>query len=82
MLRRGEPLLKPVSLLNTRPGTAPLSPDLAAAIREVSLRDVQYTLQVEEVDRDGELYRLRMERNEQAARARWPGCRRTGRMSS
>jgi hypothetical protein len=39
------------------------------AIREVSLRDVQYTLQVEDVDLDGDLYRLRLERNLLATRA-------------
>jgi hypothetical protein len=69
VLRQGAPLLEPVSLLDIRPGTDPLPPALAAAIREVSLRDAQYTLQVEEIDLDGELYRLRLARNEQAARA-------------
>lgn len=77
LLGRAEPYLRPVSLLETRTGAllkAPVGPhglpaDLAAAIEEVSLRDSQYTLQLEEVDRRSTLYRLRLERNASAARA-------------
>ncbi len=49
----------------TRPRSIP--PGLASAIEEVSVRDVQYTLQVEDVDRADELYHLRLARNMQAA---------------
>jgi hypothetical protein len=42
---------------------------LAGAIQGVSERDVQYTLQVEEVDTNSSLYQLRLERNTQAALA-------------
>lgn len=69
VLRQAAPALRPVSLLDVRPSNGDLPGALAAAIQEVSLRDAQYTLQVEEVDRQGDLYRLRVERNTQAARA-------------
>ncbi len=42
---------------------------LVEAVKEVSLRDTQYTLQVEDVDVDSELYRLRLMRNTQATQA-------------
>jgi len=63
------PLMRTVSLLDVRPKRAALPADLAQAVAEVSLRDAQYTLQVEEIDRNGALYHLRMQRNTQAARA-------------
>jgi hypothetical protein len=52
-----------------------LPEELAASIREVSIRDTQYTLQIEDIfDGNGkseasELFNLRMERNQQAVRA-------------
>lgn len=45
----------------------PLS--LAEAVQQVSLMDTQYTLQVEEVDKESELYQLRLARNSAAAAA-------------
>ena len=42
---------------------------LAKAVEEISLRDVQYTLQMETVDIKSSLYRLRLKRNIQAARS-------------
>jgi hypothetical protein len=49
----------------TRPRSMPAG--LASAIEEVSVRDVQYTLQTEEFDRGEELYQLRLARNTHAA---------------
>ena len=80
VLRKATPLLKPISLLDIR--TPNLGKDqngvmpkeLVESINEVSLRDTQYTLQVEEIDRSNHetesfsLYRLRQERNQFAAR--------------
>ena len=43
--------------------------ELEQAVIENALRDTQYTLQVEEVDLQSDLYRLRLKRNEDAARA-------------
>ncbi|MEE8481791.1 MAG: hypothetical protein V3S12_00430, partial [Acidiferrobacterales bacterium] len=42
---------------------------LAAAVEEVSVRDVQYSNQVEAVDKNSELFQLRQERNLAAAAA-------------
>ena len=68
VLKRAEPLLQILPLLTSKK-TASLPEELAQAIQLVSLRDTQYTLQVEDVDSNSDLYRLRLERNEEAARA-------------
>jgi hypothetical protein len=71
VLQQAGPLLKTISLLNG-PGSAShidLPVELAKAIGEISLRDVQYTLQVEDFDLQDPLYRLRLERNQHAAQA-------------
>lgn len=47
----------------------PLPAELQAAIELTSLRDTQYTLQVEDVSTDSELYHLRLDRNTQAAQS-------------
>ena len=64
-----EPFLKSVSLLDVPDNDGELPQSLLQAVRDVSLRDVQYSLQVEDVDLKGELYHLRLQRNLQAARA-------------
>ena len=70
VLRQAEPLVQVVSFLDGRlAGKAPLPDALEQAVAQVSLRDTQYTLQVEQVTTDSDLYRLRLERNRQAARA-------------
>ncbi len=76
VLRGAEPLVKPVSLLGAASGAGlpPLPQELGRALEEISVRDAQYTLQVEDIEREGEseaarLYRLRLERNRAAARA-------------
>lgn len=68
VLRQAATLIQPVSLLDVK-STSSLPLSLVEAVQAVSERDVQYTLQVEEVDQTGELYQLRLERNTQAARA-------------
>lgn len=70
VLQQATPLIKVNSLLDIENAhDRPLPEDLATAIREVSVRDVQYTLQVENFDPESDLYRLRLERNSQAALA-------------
>jgi hypothetical protein len=75
ILGQAAPAMKAVSLLDVRPFSQPLPPFLQDAVCEVSLRDAQYTLQVEAIDRkqgdtpSGSLYQLRLERNTQAAQA-------------
>jgi len=69
VLGMAAPYVQPVSLLDVKVDQSELPPSLVEAIRAVSLRDVQYTLQVEDIDLDGQLYHLRLERNLQAAQA-------------
>jgi hypothetical protein len=75
ILAQAAPLMNAVSLLDVHPSSEPLPPFLQDALSEVSLRDAQYTLQVEAIDRDrrdtpsGSLYHLRLERNTYAAQA-------------
>lgn len=59
--------VRPLSLHDIRP--ADLPPQLAQAIERISLHDLQYTYEREDVDTAGDLYRLRLERNGLAARA-------------
>lgn len=67
VLAKAAPLVQAVSLLDQKSNRSALPPDLKAAVDETSLRDTQYTLQVEDVDPQGGLYRLRLQRNTQAA---------------
>ncbi|MFZ5910052.1 MAG: hypothetical protein ACOYYU_08570 [Chloroflexota bacterium] len=61
-------LVKTASLLDIRP--APVLPaNLREDIHLVSTYDAQYTLQVEDVDETSDLFRLRLSRNDHAARA-------------
>jgi len=69
VLKGAAPLLKPVSLLDVKLAGIGLPPTLAEAVEQVALHDAQYILQVEDVDQNSEIYRLRLERNTQAARA-------------
>lgn len=76
VLKPAAPLVETFSLLDTRRSpTQPLPPELAQAVREVSLRDAQYTLQIEQVETEnprspsGRLFQLRQKRNRQAASA-------------
>ncbi|MCW5875568.1 MAG: hypothetical protein KIS85_01680 [Anaerolineales bacterium] len=56
-----------LSFLDTQPAELPA--ELDAAVEQVSVMDVQYTLQVEEVDKASELFQLRLQRNRAAAAA-------------
>jgi hypothetical protein len=72
VLQQAAPLLKTVSfydlILEQPPGNQ--SPQaLRPALEALSLRDVQYSLNLEQVDTKSELYRLRLERNAQTAQA-------------
>jgi hypothetical protein len=76
ILSQAAPLVEPLSLLDVKTGADELPAALAERIREVSLRDAQYTLQVEDIDQrhtsnseSARLYRLRVARNTQAALA-------------
>lgn len=68
VLAKASPLIKVVPLLDHVKGRK-LPSDLLHAVELVSLRDTQYTQQVEGVSRDSDLYKLRLQRNHAAASA-------------
>ena len=67
VLRNANPILQSVSLLDVKGQKEPLPEPIKQAVEEISLRDTQYTHQLEIVDRDSDLFRLRMARNTEAA---------------
>ena len=67
VLRNANPILQSVSLLDVKGQKEPLPGPIKQAVEEISLRDTQYTSQLEIVERDSDLYRLRMARNTEAA---------------
>ena len=69
ILHPAEKILKPVSLLDFYDRDQKVPDKLRPYIDAVSIRDYQYTLQVEEVDTSSDLYLLRQQRNAQAAQA-------------
>lgn len=68
VLSLGGAALNVLPLLDVKKSTS-LPLELEQAVGENALRDAQYTLQVEEVDLDSDLYQLRLKRNGDAARA-------------
>jgi hypothetical protein len=69
VLEKAAPLVKAVSLVDVKPASNGFPAELNELVQEVALRDTQYTLQVEDVSPDSDLYRLRLDRNLNAARA-------------
>lgn len=67
VLDKASPTLEAVSFLDVKDSREPLPKEIIAAVEEISLRDTQYTLQVEEIDMNSDLYQLRIERNSKAA---------------
>jgi hypothetical protein len=68
VLAKTSPLLNIVPLLRqSKPARLPA--ELQRAVEQVSLRDTQYTLQVEQVSLDSDLYKLRLQQNRAAAAA-------------
>jgi hypothetical protein len=68
VLEQMEPLVDVVSFLSVKQSYKPLPDAVTAAVEQVSVYDTQYTLQVEDVNPESDVYRLRLERNQQAAR--------------
>ncbi len=62
------PLLRCVDLLDV-PASLSLPPALQQAVEQISVYDTQYVLQVEEVERDSDFYRMRLNYNQRTARA-------------
>lgn len=68
VLSQAEGLLEVVPFLNQRMTYTRLPEAVMQAVHTVSVYDTQYTLQVEEIDETSEIYRMRYERNMEAAR--------------
>jgi hypothetical protein len=62
-------IMNSVSLLNVRLNYKPLPAEIMNDVKQVTLYDTQYTLQLEDVDENSDIYRLRYERNLEAAKA-------------
>ncbi len=68
VLQKGSSLFKPISLLNVKADKKPLPSEVKQAVEEISIRDTQYTTQLETVNHDSDIYRLRLSRNTDAAK--------------
>ncbi|NLN70118.1 MAG: hypothetical protein GX142_04955 [Chloroflexi bacterium] len=60
-------VLKVQSLLNVKPFSKHLPPELEQAVEQVSIFDAQYALQVEDIDKQEPLFQERVKRNREAA---------------
>jgi hypothetical protein len=69
VLAKVDGLMDIISLMNIRTTFTNLPDELVEAVKEVTIYDVQYSLQVEDVDPESEIYALRYHRNENAAKA-------------
>ncbi|GAP13772.1 capsule polysaccharide biosynthesis protein [Longilinea arvoryzae] len=69
VLSLAEPLIKVVSFVSARAPYMPLPEDVMNAVKQVTNYDTQYTLQTEEIDTNGDVYKLRLDRNREAAQA-------------
>lgn len=68
VLSKVSPIIKIVSFLTVR-NKIDLPASLLLEVLETSKRDTQYTLQMEDIDINSEIYQLRVERNKEAAAA-------------
>jgi hypothetical protein len=69
LLGKAEDLIHPISLMNVSTSSVKLPQELVDAVNEVATYDVQYTSQIEDVDYDSSLYKLRHRRDEHVAKA-------------
>ena len=69
VLEKAEPVLHSVSFLDLHAGYKVLPELLQEKIKEVTRYDVMYTLQIENVDENSEIYKMRCKRNMRTARA-------------
>ncbi|MEE4281666.1 MAG: hypothetical protein V2I41_06965, partial [Pseudomonadales bacterium] len=68
VLKKAEKVIAVKSLMNER-AFIHIEEDVQQRIEQVSIYDTQYTVQDEDVDRDSKIFKMRMERNDAAARA-------------
>ena len=75
VLSKLNPILKPVSFLVRNKKGIKLPQELQQAIKEVTRYDAQYTLQVEDVDPESDIYKMRLKRNRIVAHAAYTWLR-------
>ncbi len=63
------PIMETVSFLTARSMFTRIPEDVMTAVNQISQYDTQYTLQMETVDLHSDIYKLRLERNTEVARA-------------
>jgi len=68
ILKQLEPVIQVKSLMKVNGNDIDLPPAIQTAVAQVTDFDSQYTLQVEEVDHNHEIYQLRYRRNQAAAK--------------
>ncbi len=69
VLSPAEALMGVVPFLNLHVPYSRVNDDTMSVVRQVSTFDAQYALQVEEIDENSDIYRMRYERNLETARA-------------
>lgn len=69
LFSKAEELIHPVSLLDINTTFVDLPRNVVEIVEEVSILDVQYTSQTEDVDKSTDLYKFRYHRNFRAAKA-------------
>ncbi|MBE0684974.1 MAG: hypothetical protein IH585_03140 [Anaerolineaceae bacterium] len=69
ILRKTAPIMNTVSFLSKRAPYVPLSNDIENFVKEVSIFDSQYTEQIEDIDPNSDIYKLRYRRNRDAAQS-------------
>jgi hypothetical protein len=69
VLQKADAILAPLSLLDVKVKNDQLPESLIKVVEVISLRDTQYTEQLEKVDQKSPLYRLRLARNRDAAQS-------------
>ena len=67
VLSATHPLLQVQSLLDVKPFSKTLPLELEKSVDEVSVFDAQYTLLIEDITKDEDVFQLRFERNREAA---------------
>jgi hypothetical protein len=69
ILRKTAPLMNTVSFLSKRAPYVPLSNEIENYVKEISIFDSQYTEQIEDIDPNSDIYKLRYRRNRDAAQS-------------
>jgi hypothetical protein len=69
VLEQAAPVMDTISFLTARSMFTRVPDEVMESVRKVTLYDTQYTLQVEDVDTNSDVYKLRLERNTEIARA-------------